>query len=175
MHSDIDIDCEYVDLAACPEDILCTKDFVLEQLTNLDVTKATGCDGISARMIKSTAVSIAPSLTELFNMSISTGVYPSDWKVARIVPVPKETDQSLVSGYRPISILPVVSKLVEQHVKLLIEDHLQNNAPISSHQWGFISSRSSVSALIRSRVIDALSHALDQGFEVNLHDLLRCQ
>ena len=97
-------------------------------------------------------------------MSISTGVYPSDWKVARIVPVPKGTDQSLVSGYRPISILPVVSKLVEQHVKLLIEDHLQNNAPISSHQWGFISSRSSVSALIR--VIDALSLALDQGFEV---------
>ena len=164
MHSDIDISCEYVDLAACPEDILCTKDFVLEQLTNLDVTKATGCDGISARMLKSTAVSIAPSLTELFNMSISTGVYPSDWKVARIVPVPKGTDQSLVSGYRPISILPVVSKLVEQHVKLLIEDHLQNNAPISSHQWGFISSRSSVSALIR--VIDALSLALDQGFEV---------
>ena len=53
MHSDIDIDCEYVDLAACPEDIICTKDFVLEQLTNLDVTKATGCDGISARMLKS--------------------------------------------------------------------------------------------------------------------------
>ena len=52
MHSDIDIDCEYVDLAACPEDIP-TKDVVLEQLTNLDVTKATGCDGISARMLKS--------------------------------------------------------------------------------------------------------------------------
>ena len=43
-------------------------------------------------------------------MSISTGVYPSDWKVARIVPVPKGTDQSLiVSGYTPISILPVVA------------------------------------------------------------------
>ena len=120
-------------------------------------------------MLKSTAVSITPSLTELYNMSISTGVYPSDWKVARIVPVPKGTDQSLVSGYRPISILPVVSKLIEQHIKLLVEDHLQSNAPISSHQWGFISSRSSVSALIR--VIDALSQALDQGFEV-LHGLL---
>ena len=115
-------------------------------------------------MLKSTAVSIAPSLTELYNMSIYTGVYPSDWKVVRIVPVPKGTDQSLVSGYRPISILPVVSQLIEQHIKLLIEEHLQNNASISLHQWGFISSRSSVSALIR--VTDALLHALDQGYEV---------
>ena len=82
----------------------------------------------------------------------------------RIVPVPKGTDQSFASGYRPISILPVVSKVIEQHIKLLIEDHLRINAPISSHQWGFISSRSSISALIR--VIDALSNALDQGFEV---------
>ena len=163
VHSDNH--CENIDPAACPEDILCNEDSVLDQLTSLDVTKATGCDGISARMLKSTAVSIALSLTELYNMSMSTGFYPSDGKVARIVPVPKGTDQSLVSGYRPISILPVVSKLIEQHIKLLIEDYLQNNASISLHQrWGFISSRSSVSALIR--VTDALSHALDQGYEV---------
>ena len=75
-----DTDCEYIDPAACPEDILCIDDFVLDQLTSLDVTKATGCDGISARMLKSTALSITPSLTELLT---STGVYPSDWKVTR--------------------------------------------------------------------------------------------
>ena len=63
VHSDIH--CENIDPAACPKDILCNEDSVLDQLTSLDVTKVTGCDGISARMLKSTAVSIAPSLTEL--------------------------------------------------------------------------------------------------------------
>ena len=154
----------HLDPAACPEDILCTEESILDHLMTLDVTKSTGCDGISARMLKCTAVSIAASLTELFNLSISTGDVPSDWKIARIVPVPKGADQTLTSGYRPISILPVVSKIIEQHVKSLLETHLQNYAPISPHQWGFISSRSSISALLR--VIDDLSHALDQGYEV---------
>ena len=76
----------------------------------------------------------------------------------------KGGDQTLTSDYRPILILPVVSKIIEQHVKSLLETHLQNYAPISPHQWGFISSRSSISALLR--VIDDLSHALDQSYEV---------
>ena len=94
---------------------------------NLDVTKATGCDGISAEMLKSTAVSIAPSMTELYNMSVYSGIFPSDWKIARIIPVLKGKDPTLTSEFRPISILPVVSKIIEQHIKSLIENHLHNN------------------------------------------------
>ena len=56
----------------------------------------------------------------------------SDWKIAGIVPVPKGADQTQASGYRPISILLVVSKIIEQHIKLLLETHLQNYAPTSS-------------------------------------------
>ena len=97
-------------------------------------------------------------------MSLSTGVFPSEWKVARVVPVPKGTDKTLPSGFRPISILPVMSKLIERHVKSIIENHLQNNAPVSSRQWGFMSSRSTVSALIN--VMNDLSQALDQDHEV---------
>ena len=80
-------------------------------------------------------MSITRSVTEFFNLSISTGVFPSEWKTGRIVPIPKGNNQSLPSGFRPISILPIVRKLFEWHVKSIIEKHLLENAPISPLQW----------------------------------------
>ena len=82
-------------------------------------------DGISAKMLQFTAYSIASSLTNLFNQSLTTGTYPSEWKRARIVPVPKSDSPSTsVSGYRPISIIPIVSKVLELHVKDIIDEFL---------------------------------------------------
>ena len=111
--------------------------------------------------------SIAPSLTKLFNLSLISGTFPSEWKVARIVPIPKTDSPSVsASDYRPISILPVVSKVLEHHVKEFIEEHVAENAPISKHQWprGFMHHRSSTSALI-SVIHDWIS-SLDLGNEV---------
>ena len=84
--------------------------------------------------------------------------------MARITPIPKGTNKSLSSGYRPISVLPIVSKLIERHVKAVVEDYLKDNSPISLRQWGFMSNRSTVSALIK--VIEDWSSALDKGYEV---------
>ena len=148
----------------CPQDLLCTEDAIYDLLTALDTTKSTGCDGISTKMLKFTADSITPTITTLFNLSISSGVFPTEWKMGRVVPVPKGTGGTLLSGYRPISILPVISKVIERHVKKIIETHLQHNAPISQRQWGFMSSQSTVSALIM--VVDDCSQALDEGHEV---------
>ena len=143
---------------------MCTEDSVFELLTKLDTSKSTGTDGVSPRMLKCTAFCIAPVLCKLFNLSISSGTFPTEWKLGRITPIPKRTDSSLPSGYRPISVLPVASKLIERHVKMIVEDYLQENSPISKKQWGFMSSRSTVSALIR--VIDDWLCVLDQGYEV---------
>ena len=66
----------------CPEDFLCTEEEVFDMLASLDVSKANGPDGISAKMLKGTAHSITPSLTKLFNISISTGLFPEAWKVS---------------------------------------------------------------------------------------------
>ena len=148
----------------CPTDLLCTEDSIFDLLAALDTSKSTGHDDISAKMLKCTAESITPSLTELFNLSITTGVFPSEWKTGRIVPILKGNNQSLPSGFRPISILPIISKLLERHVKCITEKHLLENTPISPRQWGFMTSRSTVSALIN--VIDVWNSALDQGYEV---------
>ena len=68
----------------CPPELLCTEDEVLELLRALDMSKANGPDNISAKMLKSTAVSIAPALTKLLNLLITTGKLPSAWKTSSV-------------------------------------------------------------------------------------------
>ena len=95
------------------EDLLCTTEEVLSYIQTLDATKASGPNGISIRMLKHTATSIAPSLAKLFNISIKLRRFPTCWETSSVVPVPKSSKHNEVANYRPISLLPVVSKLLE--------------------------------------------------------------
>jgi hypothetical protein len=76
---------------------------VARTLLALDTTKATGPDGIPSRLLKETAWQIAPSLTQIFNKSLSCGEIPDEWKLANIVPVHKKGEKSQGENYRPIS------------------------------------------------------------------------
>ena len=120
-----------------PEELLCTEDEVHFFLTSLDTSKATGPDGISARMLKSTASSITPSVTTLLNLSPHIGCLPKEWKRSSVVPIPKKSSATMPNNYRPISLLSIVSKVLERHVQTLIIDHLHNHHTLSESQWGF--------------------------------------
>ena len=101
-------------------------------LRSINASKGTGPDGISARMLKETASAIAPSLTILFNCSISQRCFPACWKLANVVPIPKSISQKTSpSGYPPISLLPIVSKIFEKHIHLFISDYLTEYHPIA--------------------------------------------
>ena len=89
---------------------------VLKLLSSLDSKKATGHDKISARLLKSTAPAIARSLASVFNWSLNTGEFPSEWKHAVVTPVPKSGDNQLITNYRPISVLPTIAKVFERLV-----------------------------------------------------------
>ena len=69
-----------------PNELLCTTEEVIFLIMSLDPSKANGPDGISAQMLKGTAHSIAPSLTKLFNISISQGRFPECWKHLLLFP-----------------------------------------------------------------------------------------
>jgi len=86
-------------MVECPEDFLCTVEEVEWLLNRLDTTKASGPDGISARMLKTVASSIAPSVTNLFNMSINSACFPSVWTLANVVPVPKSNNHANPTNY----------------------------------------------------------------------------
>ena len=73
------------------EDATVTAEQVFHLINSLDTNKASGPDGISAQMLKSTAYSIASPLAKLFTLSLATGKFPKMWKTASVVPVPKST------------------------------------------------------------------------------------
>ena len=90
-------------------------DVVINLLRNIDEKKATGLDMIPRKLLKMAASIVAPSLTAIFTKSIITGIYPSEWKMARVTPVFKKGVKSNLNNYRPISVIPVVSKIFEKN------------------------------------------------------------
>ena len=152
------------DSIECSDAFLRTEDKIFEYLCSLDVKKSSGSDNISALMLKRCAVAIAPCITRLFNKSISTGTFPSAWKFARIVPIPKGGDRRNPANYRPVSLLSILSKLLEKHITGLLQDHLSTYAPLSACQWGFTAGRSTTTALIS--FTHDIMEAVDKGHEV---------
>ena len=86
---------------------------VAETLHSLDPNKACDPDGIPCRLLTKVADEIAPSLCKLFNLSLSLGIIPTNWKLANITPVHKKDDPTLLCNFRPIFLLSVVSKALE--------------------------------------------------------------
>ena len=86
--------------------ILCSEEQILMELRNLNCAKATGPDGISARMLKETANTVCQPIKNLFNLLITQLSFPTSWKFAHVVPIPKgSSGKASPSNYRPISLL----------------------------------------------------------------------
>ena len=145
-------------------DIICSVDEVWKLLKSLDTSKASGPDDISARMLKLTADEIAPSISKFFNHSITCCRPPSCWKVSSVVPVPKIGKANTKEDYRPISFLPIVSKVLERYFYSLISEHLLAASTLANCQWGFQRGKSTISAVLHT-TYDWLEH-LEKGAEI---------
>ena len=99
-----------------PENLLCKEQFIYESLASLDVSRSSGPDSISAYILKYIAASIASSITELFNSSLKLGSVPQQSKEARVVSIPKVPVPKSPDNYRPISLLSLLSKILEKHL-----------------------------------------------------------
>ena len=97
---------------------------VTKILERLNTTKASGSDGIPAYILKHHAAELANSLTSIFNQSLSSGKVPSAYKLASVCPVFKKGDPYDSSNYRPVSLLPIISKVLESLVLQQLHDHL---------------------------------------------------
>ena len=87
------------------------RDKVLRLITSLDTSKAHGCHGISATMIKICDQSIVEPLCCIFERCVETGLYPTQWKEANFIPVHKKGCKQNKCTYRPISLIPVFGKI----------------------------------------------------------------
>ena len=93
-----------------------TSEICFKYLKNISDNNATGHDGISVQVLKKTWPYICNIVTDMFNRPLIEGVFPSQWKTARVILVHKGRDIKDPSNYCPISILPVLSKIFERHV-----------------------------------------------------------
>ena len=132
---------------------------VTSLIRELDTTKAHGCDDISISMIKICDTSIVEPLCLIFEKSLETGVYPSMWKKANIVPVHKKGSRQDKQNYRPISLLPVLGNIFEKIIFEKLYCHLCTNGLITPHQSGFRPGDSAINQLL------SITHKIYSAFE----------
>ena len=113
-------------------------------------TNGSGLDGISSFFLKLAMPVVANSLCILFNKSIEHGVFPDSWKTARVAPIYKAGPADERSNYRPISVLPVISRLFEKLVYSQIYNYLNENNFLYKHQSGFRHLHSVVTCLLKN-------------------------
>ena len=114
-----------------------TEEFVLRELKQLKTNKAIGLDNISARLLKDSASVISASLTRLFNLSLETRTFPSLWKFGKVAALFKKGDRCDANNYRPITVLPTISKILEKAVHTQLYAYLKNNGILTSLAYYF--------------------------------------
>jgi hypothetical protein len=106
-------------------------------INNLEPKSSGDIDGISNKMLKFVKFEIATPLVHMFNLSLSTGIFPSKLKMSRTVPIFKSGDPQKCDNYRPISLLSNISKVLEKAVAERLMNHLKYNNLINENQFGF--------------------------------------
>ena len=140
---------------------LITSEQVSTYINKLESSKATGLDGLSPRVLKMTASLISPSIAMLINKSIKTGTFPFQLKQAKVHPIFKGGTKSDPSNYRPISILPTVSKIFEKHINKHLMGYLNKHKLLHESQSGFRHKHSCQTAFIK--LIDSWAECIDRG------------
>jgi len=129
---------------------------------SLQKNKSPGHDGINSNIISVCYGYIRPVLCDIFNKSLINGVFPESLKIAKVVPVFKSGDPTELTNYRPISILPVFSKLIERVMYNRIFDYVSKNDLLYQKQFGFQKNSSTEHALLQ--LVEDITKSFEKGF-----------
>ena len=131
---------------------------VLDELLNLDPKKAAGSDELDPFFFKMAAPIIAAPIANLFNLSVQTAEIPTAWKAAIVRPLFKGGDQADPNCYRPISLLPCLSKILEKLVNKQLSKYLKDHNILSGVQSGFRTGYGCITATLKiiNDVVSAL-------------------
>ena len=114
-----------------------TLDEILKICSILKSSKSAGIDNFSPKTIKAIICNIAQPLCDIFNKSLSMGIFLSKLKIAKVTPIYKAEDRSKVNNYRPISILPIFPKILEKIMNHRLPDFISKNNILCTNQFGF--------------------------------------
>uniref|UniRef100_A0A8C7KU43 Reverse transcriptase domain-containing protein n=1 Tax=Oncorhynchus kisutch TaxID=8019 RepID=A0A8C7KU43_ONCKI len=134
--------------------------FSFTQIQIADVLKSAGLDNLDPLFLKLSAAIVATPITSLFNLSFISSEIPKDWKAAAVIPLFKGGDTLDPNCYRPISILPCLSKVFESQVNKQVTDHLESHRTFSAVQSGFQAGHGCTSAMLK--VLNDMITAIDK-------------
>ena len=160
-----------------------TLDEVVQIIGDLKTKDSTGCDNISTRMLQKFSSELSLPLMIILNQCITSGIFPAKLKIGKVVPIYKKKDPEVFDNYRPITLLPAISKIFERAICNQIYEYMISNNLICSNQYGFIKNHST--QLATTELIDRiLCHLendktpfcvfldLSKAFDVIRHDIL---
>ena len=147
------------------------EDTVLKYIKGLRNSTATGVDYIDTKSIKLVAEEITPALTYVINLSIETSVFPDIWKWAKVVPLLKSSsaDPILPKSYRPVALLPVLSKVLEKVVFDQLVQYLEKNNLVHPNLHGSRAGHNTATAL--NQLYDSWVEQVEEG---NMVGVLLC-
>ena len=131
----------------------------LRMIKNVKLLNSKGHDGISSDLLKLIGNAISKSITLIINQSLTTGIFPDRLKIAKVIPIFKKDGKKLIKNYRPISVLPVISKIFEIALHQQLCDYFTVNGLFSTQQYGFMKNASTELAALE--LIDRLSNQLN--------------
>ena len=152
----------------------CNNSFFLEPSTSAEVEaiinelsnkKSKRHDDIETKFTKYSKTIISPSLSDLFNLCVSVGVFPQYLKIAEVIPIFKKGDKNKTTNYRPISLLSQLDKVFEKMIYSIISTFLEKYNLLSETQFGFGKNFST---------IHAVSHIYENLLENVHHDRYSC-
>ena len=129
------------------EEIVLEIDDIIKIVQDIDVHKSSGIEYLPSFILKDVFEVIPSQLTYLFNQSFALGIFPESWAVAVVTPIPKTGNLHLATNWRPISIIPLIGKLMEKLCNSLIIKHLGFHDILCDEQYGFRQKRSTSTAI----------------------------
>ena len=102
-------------------------DEIVNIINKFEPKMSSGHDGIPTKFVKLSIFSILSPLKHLINLSLITGIFPNDLKIARVMPIYKSADKDQLKNYRPISLLPAFSKVFEKVMYNQIMNYFDSN------------------------------------------------
>jgi len=160
-----------------------THDEVLKVLNKMKPKSSSSHDAISPKIVKQIQYGIIQPLVHIINQSLLTGQIPKNMKLAKVVPIFKNGENFQIKNYRPISLLPTFSKLLERIVYNRLYKYLVTNNVLTPHQYGFQKSKSTELAVLElmDRLVASLANGnrccgifldLSKAFDTINHSLL---
>ena len=156
---------------------------IVDIISDMESKSSMDAMGVNMKTLKLIKYQISKPLSHIFNLSVTTGVFPAKLKTSKIIPIFKAGDRTSCDNYRPISLLSSISKVLEKIVAKALVNHLENNKLLDDNQFGFLRNRSTIHNILKltNKIANDINNKkfvvgvfldLKKAFDAVRHDIL---